>query len=723
VLGLSFSSVWFGFVILASRNESTPFTGTVCYASKEWACDWGVHKANGGLGRSFVMQAVELANANISVLLLDVGVKHSRRLFETRKDWFDKRNKQRSAMCQNLEEAMRHTDLSFLEIGTYAPNDLAERNLGKIMAHALLRWLRAHPGMCSVLHVPDWEGLAAYVGQGKHSGFPELQDTWINVQSHGSSMTIDREIAAGQDINEVIKYSQERLSIEMADSVFFLTEGHQKAQASDYRWPEFKTVMPNPRMSAGMQCSRSLPRFIRIARIIFYGKFDFRKGLHLFVEALLQIPLSAIHGNVQDIVLVGPVAKDLVGNMARLLRTRTKVPVIIRDGMNSEEVQAFFCDPIPSLVVIPSLIEFQSFALMDVLAAGVPFIASDIWSFRNDIPRSMHASTLFDPSPEGLASRLTHILDFGYTREFDTAFALDSPRSANLLARWHSQVLPKWKAIQAKKVARTNIVNVTVAVVVCDRLAYLHEAFLSISMQNYPVQNRCGLIVAACPTSITCSQIQVALALRPKISNLSSKCIELKDWHGDLGHARNVAAEAADTDLIVFVDDDDELVPDALRLFANAARNNPDKAIFGGFLKSYAWKNGRRSDTQLWSPLGPALEMLPLLNEFGNSAVMLRKSSTLWQTGVRYSTMRYAGCEDWAMSAVATARREYFLIPDQVLWYRNPSAANSNMRAWNQQGGTRGRCIHRVMRILAQAIGKPSLAPAFYMMSAQAGGR
>lgn len=769
----------------------------VCWASKELGC---MSSSWGGLGRAFWEQAMLLASRGANVTLIHVHP-------ATTRPWQDLADTDASDAIRRGTQgwyALEPLDPGFrVELrGSCGPLDRlldagasvravelqsthAQRRgmRGSFEAAALLDFVTHNPDACQVLHVPDWHGLGALVAQARRAGLPALQHTWVNVQAHGTDRAITGEymiVEPRKSLNDVAYNALERIALHSADSVMFLAQAQLDVYTADglvtsdpqpEAWiaPNFILDDEGDAASGGDDnhshgsCRLPPVRMQGISRVVFYGKLNFRKGAHLFAAGLAAVNPDAL-ASIQQVILIGPRASDDEALQAQVLDPiRAVLPsgatLRVEDSLDTQGVFDLFARiHDSSLVILPSIIEFQPFALVDAARAGMCVLASDIWSHRA-LLADVAPNQLFEPTPPGLAQSIYKAIrnPAAVCANLCTAIPRDGQQ---IVLDWHAQrgirldqtsllsrhqrprihrpstLLQQQQQQQESghalptptpfltESARAGISScdtsspaqaVSVVVVVCDRAHFLAQALASVAQQDVSAGLLRATIVAACPARLSCSK---ALEAAKPASFLQAQCLELQEHVGSLSAARNLGAAQSGIDLNLFLDDDDLLLPDAVRTLERAARCLPKAAVLASWLATFEHASGAPIPEPLhgvqWLTVGPAMELAPFANALGASNMLVRTKSSFWHATGGFRSVAWAGCEDYELLARAAWDGSLALVPQQTLWYRKVlSAASpaSSMLSWNSVPELRARCSLRVLQSLSSDSKRADLFP------------
>ncbi len=270
----------------------------------------------------------------------------------------------------------------------------------------------AIPKNTDIVYFADWKANGLYtVKQRKFSR--EVSGPQIVTILHGSSCW-DRE-GQGQwsrGLEEIRVEFNERYVVEHSDFVLApSTYALEWARQQGWQLPAGdRTLALNypfyPPDRTIVEKSESIAVF---ERLVFYGRLDTRKGIDLFVDALLTLEGESCLRSIKEIVLLGGEGRNKYGSAQKicgLLRASLRrIRVTAITEFNSEEAQEYLAlRARGSLVVVPSRSETLGFAIIEAtLIDGLNIICSN----AGGIPEIFGAddtAQLFDPSPASLGS-------------------------------------------------------------------------------------------------------------------------------------------------------------------------------------------------------------------------------------------------------------------------------------------------------------------------------
>jgi hypothetical protein len=284
---------------------------------------------------------------------------------------------------------------------------------------ALLDLLRAMPSACAVLHVPDFRGLAALPLQARLAGEVALQGVRVNVQVHGTDAQVslgyllDRPRKGPGDVSQNVL---ERLSLSLADSTMLLTRqqaprvralagpgtprgpwiaanfvsgDHSSRHPGDGGQASGDGAAAGLRRPAGRAeaPSNACPEPAEpppggFSRLVLYGRLKFLKGLHLVAAALHRLGREGVaRMGLREVLLLGHKALD--GGELSTIKVSLGalgLSVVAKTHFGAARAGQELRRLAPtSIVVLPSLLENQPFAVFDVVSAGACFLVSDVW--------------------------------------------------------------------------------------------------------------------------------------------------------------------------------------------------------------------------------------------------------------------------------------------------------------------------------------------------------
>jgi len=341
-----------------------------------------------------------------------------------------------------------------------------------------------------------------------------------------------------------------------------------------------------------------------------------------------------------------------------------------------------------SLVVYPSLLEFESFLLYDLIRTGVPFIASRAWFTDGIVPYEY----TFPINHNALITKLKSILDFGFEWKPIIINTSASQRERLFLKAIETLLSPS-KATHEMHFDDGNSarefshpLNVSVSISICNRVRYLEELLASIISQTYPHELIDIIFVFVCSDIFDCTYLDKAHYLTDAPFRI--RCRSFNTY--SLGQARNAAVSVSKADLIVFIDDDNFMYPNALASFVRSANLNPDRSVFSGWT---AITKSDPSNARVWTFCGDCPSAGAFKNVLGDSFLAVRRKEFIHNQP--FTEDPWTGCEDWEFLLKSSIGKKYVFSPEILLGYR--ASEKERMSSWVQNAHMSYRCRTRAV--------------------------
>lgn len=276
-------------------------------------------------------------------------------------------------------------------------------------------WLKKCSSPFDIVHFPEWSGIGYFSLLAHREGllFPEAR---FVVGVHSSTRWVqsyndDRIFRRQQDLETVF---MEEESIRLADvvispSLYYL----EWLYSQGISLPEKSYFIPNILLDCAQEHpvdSEFAGETDRIREVVFFGRIEARKGVVLFCDAIEQSNIK----NRDDITItfLGPL-NHVYGipskSYLEMRSTKWKVRTKILSQYGRNEALAYLSQP-GRLAVMPTFAETMSYAVLECLGRGIPFLASKV----GGIPELIEAQDLervcFNLDPSVLSKRLERAL-------------------------------------------------------------------------------------------------------------------------------------------------------------------------------------------------------------------------------------------------------------------------------------------------------------------------
>jgi glycosyltransferase involved in cell wall biosynthesis/predicted O-methyltransferase YrrM len=163
--------------------------------------------------------------------------------------------------------------------------------------------------------------------------------------------------------------------------------------------------------------------------LVFFGRLETRKGLHLFCRALVETP--SLRRQVNQVTFLGKSSSvDGLPSEAYIAAQMAQVPGVawsIESGLGSFEAQEWLSRQANMLVVAPSLVDNLPYAIIELHTRRIPFVSTDIGGIP-EIVGAANSHLLALPTVDALGARIARVCSDGalavdYRDGFDVAQA------------------------------------------------------------------------------------------------------------------------------------------------------------------------------------------------------------------------------------------------------------------------------------------------------------
>ncbi|WP_170138513.1 glycosyltransferase [Rhodobium orientis] len=520
-----------------------------------------------------------------------------------------------------------------------------------------------------IVHTTEFGGKCYYALLAKHLGLA-FDKTLFIVKT--SSPMLWNAIGNGDrltDPQQLIRASCERRSVELADIVVSPSRHMLRwMMRYGYNLPKERCfVEPNPMLTKVAAHPDDPPSTMAVTELVFFGRLERRKGLHIFTRAV-----SAL----------GDAAKGLkitfLGKPSARFESRAFIAEESRDwpceidvitDYSSAEALDYLRKP-GRLAIIPSLIDNAPFTVFECIYERIAMITADRGGGPEMILPEDRPHVVFEPIPSVLAALLKRAIDEGAVIArpiLDNAENLEIWRRAHLafgapdvVERFTSHV-PAATMPEAEEGAPL----VTVCMAHHNRPALLRRALESLQRQTFTDFE----VVVVDDGSDDPMAISELAAIEAEIARRGWRVIRQENRY--LGAARNTGWRAARGRFILFMDDDNLAVPNEIETFLKAAASGAD--VLTCFSDIFEGGEEITLDTveplRRITPLGDDLSVGLFLNGFGDSNCFARRE-VLEELG-GFTEDYGVGKDDQEFFARAVLRGfRLRLVPEPLFYYR-----------------------------------------------------
>ncbi|GAA5851549.1 hypothetical protein JCM8547_001130 [Rhodosporidiobolus lusitaniae] len=664
----------------------------------------GLH-TNGGIGTAFTELAQTLAGEEdfeTSILVAHV------------EDSFAK--KKRDGLRQEL--AAKRISLHFVE---GEPQPFWPQAWTPTASMRVWHYLRQHDTLYDIVHFPDNTGIGYFSTLAKYEGLA-LQSSRIVVGLHGA----DVEWAAMLNKRyPVDKYAIElgvfeKRTAEMADAVVAPSEYMlEYTRSRGWKLPAaYSFVIPNvvqtPALVGGSGVGTDVVE--PITELVFFGRLEERKGTKLLIsalESLYSTNSSGIPSSIRNITFLGRDQPDI--------RTRTDVSVLVGQALDSihehtnatfgyrflktydrEQALSYLQQP-HRLAVLPSLADNSPSTVLECIAHGIRFIASNVGGVRELVHPDDQDKVLFAPLTVKFADKLSATV--AKLKIAPWSPIRPAPETQTAARDWVG--FHRWLAARPASSLPS-----------LETAAAASEPFISICITHYErphlVPQLLDSLLAQSYTNFEVilvddgSESPAALAglssLEATYFSPSSSSPTRHPWrlfrhpNAYLGEARNRAAShtSPSSSFLLFLDDDDVLKPHALHTLVGVASRTGASAL-STWLDEFATDENPLDPK--WAPqgnetiphrrtywfLGQELSAGLISNCFGSGNVFVKRRAFEKMGG--FSTYREVGGEDWEFwTRLAIEGEKQLVVPEELIFVRSDPSRDSmkfSMDPWD----------------------------------------
>jgi glycosyltransferase involved in cell wall biosynthesis len=495
----------------------------------------------------------------------------------------------------------------------------------------------------------EMSGCGYFCLRSKEAGL-DFQKTDLWVIFHGPSLWHLRfNGALPTQFQQLTTHYMESESVFLADKVLFATE-HSRDQA-------FRLWNKAPRdfeiIMFPFESASPIRRYSNCEEIIFFGRIETRKGIEDFLKALVLIKDFLKKNRLRPVLLghLGLIQGEAARSKIDKWQKENGIFLEILDDKNHEDAWREI-EKRKALLVLASHEETMGYTFVECLQRNVPFIFSNTPAFQE-------------------LSRIVTI-------DGRPAFKIRDPQSlANAIVRglkessrikMKSGFLPKLHQDWAKLMEKTSKpaekpaaikLSFSICIPHFERFDLLLQALESILEEQMFVKE---IIVYDDASKRAHSALK---RLEKNWTGIPLKIIFGKKNKG-ASHARNMMAEVAQGTHLIFLDDDNQLNPDALRDYKKAIQYTKADIVVSS-LERVQIAGNKTTPTSIWPPVGPDLSINIFHNVIGDANCCVRRETYLSIGGFNEELR---GREDQEFFLRAHLKKAKFaIIPRPLIFY------------------------------------------------------
>ncbi|AZO08957.1 MULTISPECIES: DUF6212 domain-containing protein [unclassified Mesorhizobium] len=412
------------------------------------------------------------------------------------------------------------------------------------------------------------------------------------------------------------------------------------------------------------------PRERLSPEVVHFSGTEARGGLTLFCDALDRLADSGVTDlSVTVVGAFGHVLGEHSGGM--IVRRARQWPFKLKLLPIRDEPQIFkYLRQSHALVAITHSAAHLPLDVVTCLDEGIAFVTTDVGSIRDVIHPSSADAVTMKASAAAIAAKIASVME---SRSFDPAKPQHN-RDAREKA-W-SRLHAKFAKQAAKPggLGRGRLPLVSIITAHYNRARLLPQAIASVRRQDYPNIE----LVLVDDGSTDPEAIRLLAELEPEFKQRGWQIIRQKN--GFLGKARNNGIRHAKGSLILFLDDDNALFPNAVSTFVSGMlRSGADICTtFAKWLNEPFVPPDTKSGYMLYFPVGGPPDIALITNPYGDANAMFRRE--VFDKVGYLNEERGFSASDWEFFLRADlAGLEIVTIPEPLYWYRSsPTGMNRN---------------------------------------------
>lgn len=520
-------------------------------------------------------------------------------------------------------------------------------------------------GGFDAVHFQEWQGNG-FVPMQRRRTMGVLKDVVMTVMLHSSSEWIAEgaRLFRRGSMEEMVQDYAERYAVEHADMVLSPSQ-YMFDWAAGHGWkmPERCLVMPYL-IEEGLRAEvvEMVPD-----EVVFFGRLETRKGLEIFCEAVSGMVEEGAWPPGCRVTFLGKQGSVSGGRGAGVYlqglkaRIGDRVGIEVIDQLDHVACQALLCERPNALVVMPSLQDNYPFAVLECLQLGQRILTSRI----GGIPEMVDdEESLVEPTSRALREALRRrlaVASGGTKSRYDLT---------NVREQWEGFFEGMGFLVSRENGAVPELggaERVTICVPHFNHGAGLKE--LLKSLEDQTVEGFGVVVVDDGSTDEDSVEAFESLA----------KVYEGRGWrflrkkNEGIGKTRNLAAQQASTEFLMFMDADNVARPCMVEGFARAMERSGCDGLASYYLafEGECFPGEDKLSVKYgYMPVGPCLEAGFLDNVFGDANFILRRK--VFEEVGGFGEERGTSCEDWELLArLALKGYRLDVVPEVLFFYRH----------------------------------------------------
>ena len=408
----------------------------------------------------------------------------------------------------------------------------------------------------------DWRGGAFSCMQARNAGLA-FAATRLAVIAHGPTewlLDANRTVARSQET--LAHLHMERTVFEGAD-VVLCPSRHMKDWIGAHRY-DVKSIIHIPLYLWVDTASEGLVArctdLASVTTLAYFGRLEDRKGIAVFLNALLDERFAYSRFDVHFVGKEASWTEDQIRHYLKARRPWLSSRLHFFKNLDSDQSQAHLIES-DCLAIIPSLIDNAPCVISECLRRRIPFLSTTSGGIPELIADGDCDRVLFAPTAKALADRLDTILN----RPF--APALSAYEANDVGAQWRDWLSTLDPIIVAEVSSPSIAERVTVVLTHYERPQLVNQTLASLAVQSY----RYFDVILVDDGSQSDAALRNLETIEHGIWPFPIQVLRCQNRY--LGAARNEGIRAAESDLIVFMDDDNIAFPDLIETLVTSQKN------------------------------------------------------------------------------------------------------------------------------------------------------
>jgi glycosyltransferase involved in cell wall biosynthesis len=512
-----------------------------------------------------------------------------------------------------------------------------------------------------LIHFQDWHANGFFSIQSKRTGIA-FHNTIIALTMHSNSQWIregSHELIHAPIIQTSLDY-MERYCHQHCDHL--ISPSHHLlnwAKQKNWHLSRFSHILPYAFTHA---TTATAVTTYQHHHLIFFGRLETRKGIHLFCEAI-----NSVIGKtpIQKITLLGKYGIAPNGiDAARYLKpfikhwTQKHISVSVHTRFGYDQALQHIRQH-PGILIIPSLIDNLPYTVIESIQHQFPFLAAN----TGGIPEMADPQWLFEPTTEALAQAISEIptrFPPGYTPNH----LYQSSKANTQLLEFHRQLARALPTAKAQPTPPPPTPKVSVCIPHYNHGKYLPQLLAALKAQDYPNFE----VLIRDDGSTDPASLQTFAQLQKQYPQFN---FYYNQHNQGPSSTRYALAQSAQGDFILFMDSDN--LPanrSMIQSFVHAIQtSNADICTSHNLIfKDDFTPTTHKEYFDAFIPIGPCLEIGSLKNVFGDTNFIIKKNVFEQLGGFKEEA---SPIEDWEF--LLRANLEGFsqeVIPEPIFLYR-----------------------------------------------------